>query len=115
MSNVARQMLIHLIFIPVTAIVVFATYARITHPFGFTFWLAVFAVIASLVGYLLYIARVIKTKMPIVNKLTTAVAVVILPLGLAQKLTDIMDFQSPLGQGVRRANSKLFNRRTTQS
>jgi hypothetical protein len=36
-------------------------------------------------------------------------------LGLAQKLIDIMDFQSPLGQGVRRANSKLFNRRTTQS
>jgi hypothetical protein len=36
-------------------------------------------------------------------------------LGLAQKLIDIMDSQSPLGQGVRRANSKLFNRRTTQS
>jgi hypothetical protein len=31
-------------------------------------------------------------------------------LGLAQKLIDIMDSQSPLGQGVRRANSKLFNR-----
>jgi hypothetical protein len=36
-------------------------------------------------------------------------------LGLAQKLIDIMDSQSPLGQSVRRANSKLFNRRTTQS
>ncbi|NQZ09688.1 MAG: hypothetical protein HRT35_21265 [Algicola sp.] len=85
MTILARQILVHLIFIAVTAIAVFATYAQITQPFFMPFWLAVFTAIFALVGYLIYIARAIKNKMPIVSKITTAAAVVIFALALVIK------------------------------